>query len=88
MQDFTYRGWLVLIAESGHTDEILVGEGGKGGGEGGGEGKRMKEEKDEQIGVCQHVVNSSDWLLMTLQFHLPPSTQTRYMPLLPPPPPG
>ena len=36
----------------------------------------MKEEKGEQIGVCQHVVNSSDWLLMTFQFPLPPSTQT------------
>ena len=32
MQDFIYRGWLVLITESGHTDEILVGEEGRGGG--------------------------------------------------------
>ena len=29
MHDFIYRGWLVLITESGHTDEILVGEGGR-----------------------------------------------------------
>ena len=40
MQDFIYRGWLVLITESGHTDEILVGEEGRGGGEGGGGERR------------------------------------------------